>query len=64
MKKISSKQMQAALLRGAVLLSGSMATVITALFFNSIYGVVATLFLGAGLTALIDETIVNNLNKK
>jgi hypothetical protein len=60
MKKITSKSLQAALLRGAVLVSGSMATIITALFSNSIYGVVVTLFLGAGMIALIDETIVTN----
>jgi len=64
MKRIISKSLQAALLRGAVLVSGSMATIITALFSNSIYGVVVTLFLGAGMIALIDETITNNLNNK
>lgn len=64
MKKITNKSLQAALLRGAVLVSGCMLTGITVLFFDSIYGVVATLFLGAGMIALIDETITNNLNKK
>lgn len=60
MKKINSHKVQAALLRGAVLVSGSMATIITALFSNSIYGVVVALFLGAGMIALIDETIITN----
>lgn len=64
MKKITNFKIQTALLRGAVLVSGSMATIITALFSNSIYGVVATLFLGAGMIALTDEAITNNLNKE
>lgn len=64
MKKITNKSLQAALLRGAVLMSGGMATAIISLFFDSIYGVVVTLFLGAGMIALIDETITNNQNKK
>ena len=64
MKKITNKSLQAALLRGAVLVSGCTATAITSLFFDSFYGVVVTLCLGAGIIALIDETITNNLNKK
>lgn len=60
MKRITSKSLQAALLRGAVAVSGSMATIITALFSNSIYGVVVALFLGAGMIALIDEAIITN----
>ena len=64
MKRITNKSLQTALLRGAVVVSSSMLTGIAALFFNSIYGVVATLFLGAGMIALIDEAITNNLNKK
>ena len=64
MKRITNKSLQTALLRGAVLVSGCMATAITSLFFNSIYGVVVTLFLGAGMIALIDEAITNNQNKK
>ena len=64
MKRITNKSLQTALLRGAVLVSGGLVTAITSLFFNSIYGVVVTLFLGAGIIALIDEAITNNLNKK
>lgn len=60
MKRINNKSLQAALLRGAVAVSGSIATIITALFFDSIYGVIVTLFLGAGMIALIDEVIVTN----
>ena len=60
MKKITSSKLQTALLRGAVLVSGCMLTGITALFFDSIYGAIVTLFLGAGMIALIDETIVFN----
>ena len=64
MKRITNKSLQAALLRGAVLVSGCMATAITSLFSNSIYGVVVTMFLGAGIIALIDDQITTNLNKK
>lgn len=64
MKRITSSKVQTALLRGAVLVSGCLATAITSLFFNSIYGVVVILFLGAGMIALIDEAITNNINKK
>lgn len=64
MKKITNKSLQAALLRGAAAVSGCTATAITSLFFDSIYGVVVTLCLGAGIIALIDEAITNNLNKK
>ena len=64
MKKITNFKIQTVLLRGAVLVSGGLATVVASLFFNSIYGVVATLFLGAGMIALIDEAVTNNLNKK
>jgi hypothetical protein len=60
MKRITNKSLQTALLRGAVLVSGSMATIITTLFFDSIYGVAVTLCLGAGIIALIDEVIVTN----
>lgn len=60
MKRITNKSLCAALLRGAVLVSGGLATAITSLFFNDIYGVIVTLFLGAGMIALIDETIVFN----
>lgn len=64
MKKIISHKLQTALLRGAVVVSGCILTGIIALFFNSIYGVAVTLFLGASITALIDETITNNINSK
>lgn len=57
MKKITDKQVQTALLRGAVIVTGSTCTAVTALFFNSIYAIVTVCFLGAGITALIDETI-------
>lgn len=63
MKRINNKSLQTALLRGAVAVSGCMATAITSLFFDSIYGVAVTLFLGAGMIALIDEVITNQKNK-
>lgn len=61
MKRITNHKLQTALLRGAVLVSGCTATAITSLFFEDIYGVLTTLFLGAAVIALIDETIVFNL---
>lgn len=64
MKKITNSKLQAALLRGAAAVSGCTATAITSLFFEDIYGVVVTLFLGAGIIALIDDQITTNLNKK
>lgn len=60
MKKITNSKLQTALLRGAVLVSGCIATAVTSLFFEDIYGILTTLFLGAGMIALIDEQIVNN----
>ena len=64
MKKITNSKLQTALLRGAVLVSGSTCTAVTALFFEDIYGILTTLFLGAGIIALIDDQITTNLNKK
>ena len=61
MKRITNRKLQTALLRGAVLVSGSMLTGVTALFFQDIYAVLTTLFLGAAVIALIDEQIVTNL---
>lgn len=60
MKKITNKSLQAALLRGAVLVSGSMATVMVALFCNTLSGVVLSLILGTVVTVLIDDIIVEN----
>ena len=60
MKKIINKRIAMALLRGAVVVSGGMATAIAALFFKDIYAVLTTIFLGAAVIALIDEQIVNN----
>ena len=57
MKKISSRKLQTALLRGAVLVSGGMCTVITALFLNDIYGSIATLMVGGGVITLINSYI-------
>jgi hypothetical protein len=64
MKKITNKKLQTALLRGAVLVSGGLATAITSLFLEDIYAVLTILFLGAGIIALIDDQITTNLNKK
>ena len=64
MKKITNKQVQTALLRGAVLISGCVATAITALFFNDIYGVIATLMVGAGFICLINNQITINQSKE
>lgn len=57
MKKVTNKQVQTALLRGAVVVSGGVMTVITSLFINDIYGVLATLCIGSGLICLINSHI-------
>ena len=57
MKKISSRKLQTALLRGAVATSGCVVTITTALFFEDIYGVLATLCIGSGLICLINSHI-------
>lgn len=57
MKKISSRKLQTALLRGAVTVSGGMCAVITALFINDIYGAIAALMIGGGLITLINSYI-------
>lgn len=57
MKKITNKQVQTALLRGAVAVSGGMATILTALFIEDIYGVLATLMIGSGLISIINSYI-------
>ena len=64
MKKVTTKLLQTALLRGAVAVSGSTATAVTALFIKNIYGVLTTLFLGAAIVVLIDEVIINSLNNR
>lgn len=57
MKKINSHKVQTALLRGAVAVSGGVMTIITSLFINDIYGVIATWFIGAGIICVINEHI-------
>ena len=57
MKKVTNKQVQTALLRGAVTVSGCVATITTALFFEDIYGVLATLCIGGGLISIINSCI-------
>lgn len=57
MKKITNKSLQTALLRGAVTASGCVLTSITALFFEDIYGVLATLMIGGGMITLINSCI-------
>lgn len=60
MKKITNKSLQTALLRGAVLLSGSMLTGIAALFLDDFYGVITLLVVGAGVICIVDEAIITN----
>ena len=60
MKKITNRKLQTALLRGAVLLSGCMATVMVTLFCNTLSDVILSLILGATIIALIDDTIIEN----
>lgn len=57
MKKINSRKLQTALLRGAVTAFGCMATICVALFLNDIYGVIATLCIGGGVITLINSCI-------
>jgi hypothetical protein len=57
MKKITNHKVQTALLRGAVAVSGGMCTIITSLFFEDIYGVLATLCIGSGIICLINSHI-------
>lgn len=57
MKKITNSKIQTALYRGAVLVSGCVATAVTALFFDDIYGVIATLMIGGGLITTINSCI-------
>lgn len=64
MKKITNSKVQTALLRGAVLLSGSMLTGITALFLDDFYGAITLLVIGAGIVCIIDEQIKTNLKNK
>ena len=64
MKKITNSKIQTAPLRGVVLVSGCVATAVTALFFDDIYGVIATLMVGAGLICLINNQITINQNSK
>ena len=60
MKKITNKSLQTALLRGAVLVSGSVLTGITALFADDFYGVITLLVAGAGIVCITDEQIKAN----
>lgn len=64
MKRITNSKVQTALLRGAVLLSGSMLTGITALFLDNFYGVITLLVIGAGLICIVDEQIKANFKNK
>lgn len=57
MKKITSKKVQRVILRSSLILSGTLATAISALFCNSAYSVAAVIIIGSGLTCLIDECI-------
>lgn len=56
MKKINNN-LAMALLRGAIVLAGSMATVVTMLFCTSIYGIIATAMIGGFAIALITERV-------
>lgn len=60
MKKITNSKVQTALLRGAVIVSGSMLTGIAALFADDFYEVITLLAIGAGIICIIDEAIITN----
>jgi hypothetical protein len=57
MKKIQNKSLAMALLRGAVALSGLMATMCFALFCESWNSLFAVSLAGLTITVLLDETI-------
>lgn len=57
MKKIVNKKMQTALLKGAVMLAGSMCILTAALFIDDVYGAIATIMVGSGLILLINSSI-------
>lgn len=58
MKKINNK-LAMVLLRGTVALSGIMATMTVALFTESLNSCVLALLVGALVTVVIDEMIIN-----
>lgn len=60
MKRITNHKLQTALLRGAVLVSGSTLTGVTALFIDDFYGVITLLVIGAGIICIVDEQIKAN----
>lgn len=60
MKRITNKSLAMALLRGAVALSGLMATVCVALFCESWNSMFAVSLAGLTITVLLDETIKSN----
>lgn len=57
MKRITNKKLQAALLRGAVLLSGGMMTVVAMTFCDSISSMAAVLSIGSIIITLADNNI-------
>ena len=60
MKRIQNKSLAMALLRGAVALSGLMATVCVALFTESWNSLFVVCLFGLTVTVLLDETIKSN----
>lgn len=54
MKKIT---FQKTVIKALVSLTGCMATLVVALFMDNIYGVIATLMIGGGITALINDQL-------
>lgn len=60
MKRITNKSLAMALLRGAVALSGLMATMTFALFTESWNSLFAVSLAGLTITVLLDETIKSN----
>jgi VIT1/CCC1 family predicted Fe2+/Mn2+ transporter len=57
MKKVINKKMQTALLKGAVMLVGSVCILTAALFIDDVYGAIATIMVGSGLILLINSSI-------
>jgi VIT1/CCC1 family predicted Fe2+/Mn2+ transporter len=57
MKKVINKKMQTALLKGAVMLVGSVCILTATLFIDDVYGAIATIMVGSGLILLINSSI-------
>lgn len=56
MKKVINKKMQTALLKGAVMLVGSVCILNAALFIDDVYGAITAIMVGSGVIMLISSS--------